>query len=234
MTTALSVEQTKDMLCFVAHRMIEHKDYLGEVDSAIGDGDHGIGMSIGFSAALGKLEGGTFSTVNDLFKTTGMQMLSSMGGASGVIFGSMFLGGVKGLQPSAELTAPLMATIIDGSLTAIKTRGGASVGDKTMVDALEPASSALGLAAQEGRDLEHAVAAAEVAASAGVESTKGFIAKYGRAKSLGDRAIGHPDPGAISVYLIFQSMGMWLGELQHETTGQPGAIKDLEQGGQAS
>jgi|BarGraNGADG00212_1021973.scaffolds.fasta_scaffold06421_5 dihydroxyacetone kinase phosphoprotein-dependent L subunit len=234
MTTALNVEQTRDMLCFVAHRMVEHKEYLGELDRAIGDGDHGIGMSIGFLAALEKLETATFTTVNDLFKTTGMQMLSSMGGASGVIFGSMFLGGVKGLQPSAELTTPLLATIIAGSLTAITTRGGALVGDKTMVDALEPASSALSQAAREGLDLEHALAAAEVAASAGVESTKGLIAKYGRAKSLGDRALGHPDPGAVSVQLIFQSMRMWLGAVQHETTGQPGESKDPAEGRQAS
>ena len=127
-----------------------------------------------------------------------------MGGASGVIFGSMFLGGIKGYEKITELDGENLTKIMRGSLESIKTRGKAQVGDKTMVDALEPA-----VIAMEGADKEDLAAllkAAAEAAKEGVENTKKYVAKFGRAKSLMERAIGHQDAGATSVSIIFEAM----------------------------
>ena len=201
----LSIEQAKEMLIYVADRIIENKPYLTEIDSAIGDGDHGIGMAGGMQKAKAKLEAQeSFDSVYDVFAMAGKAMLMSMGGASGVIFGSLYLAGAKGMKPGTELTAEDLAAMERKSLEAIKERGKASVGDKTMVDALEPAVEAMEAASHKG--LLEMLKEAEKAAYQGVENTKGQLAKYGRAKSLLERAIGHQDAGATSVAIIFRSM----------------------------
>ncbi len=201
----LSIEQVKEMLIYVADRIIENKPYLTEIDSAIGDGDHGIGMAGGMQKAKAKLEAQeSFDSVYDIFAMAGKAMLMSMGGASGVIFGSLYLAGAKGMEPGTELTAEDLAAMERKSLEAVKERGKASVGDKTMVDALEPAVEAMEAACHKG--LLEMLKEAEKAAYQGVENTKGQLAKYGRAKSLLERAIGHQDAGATSVAIIFRSM----------------------------
>lgn len=201
----LTVEQTTDMIIRACDEIIKNKPYLTEIDSKIGDGDHGIGMSGGMEKAKSALEEKRpFQDVNSVFKTTGMAMLNSMGGASGVIFGSMFLGGIKGLETITELDGNSMAKIMRGSLEAIKERGKAQVGDKTMIDALEPA--VLALEKGEKEDLAILLEAAKDGAYQGVENTKDYIAKFGRAKSLMERAIGYQDAGATSVFIIFDAM----------------------------
>jgi len=195
----------REMLLAAAKEIIASKELLTEVDSAIGDGDHGIGMATGMTKAAAKLE--TLEQGEDvykLFSEMGKTMLMSMGGASGVIFGSMFMGGAKGAGPSAELGAAELAGLMERSLDTIKARGKAEVGDKTMVDALSPAVDAL--KANAGADLLAALDAAEKAALAGVESTKDLVAKFGRSKTLGERALGHQDAGATSVWIIFRAM----------------------------
>lgn len=139
-----------------------------------------------------------------LFETAGQAMLMSMGGASGVIFGSLYLEGTKGMEPKAVITAEDLAMMERKSLIAIQKRGGAQVGDKTMVDAMVPAVEAL--EANCGKSLLAMLKAAEEAARQGMEDTKKYVVKFGRAKSLLERAIGHQDAGATSVYLIFQGM----------------------------
>ena len=207
--TALSTEQTLGMILHCCDAIIANKDYLTEVDSAIGDGDHGIGMSGGMQKAAEALrKKGTFDNVNDIFKMTGMSMLSSMGGASGVIFGTMFLGGIKGMEPIPALDAAAMARIMRGSLEAICQRGKAQEGDKTMVDALAPAVKAL--EANKDQDLAVALDAAAVAAKDGAELTRGYIAKFGRSRYMGERALGHMDAGAVSVSIIFAAMREYL------------------------
>lgn len=203
--TELNAEDTRNMLLYVADTIIEKKPYLTEIDSAIGDGDHGIGMAGGMQKAKKKLiqmQGET--NVYQLFETAGQAMLMSMGGASGVIFGSLYLAGAKGMEPKEVLTAQDFAKMERKSLIAIQERGGANVGDKTMVDALAPAVEALENA--QGQSLLDAMKAAEEAARQGMENTKNYTAKFGRAKSLLERAIGHQDAGATSVYLIFNAM----------------------------
>jgi dihydroxyacetone kinase len=201
----LNAEDTRNMLLYVADKIIAKKPYLTEIDSAIGDGDHGIGMAGGMQKAkkkLLKMQGE--ENAYKMFETAGQAMLMSMGGASGVIFGSLYLAGAKDVDPKAVLTADDLAKMERKSLTAIQQRGGAQVGDKTMVDALSPAVEAL--EANSGKGLLDMLKAAEEAAGQGVEDTKKYVAKFGRAKSLLERAIGHQDAGATSVYLIFQGM----------------------------
>lgn len=203
--TELSVEDTRNMLIYIADKIIASKPYLTEIDSVIGDGDHGIGMAGGMQKAKRKLMAMQGEeNVYHIFETAGQAMLMSMGGASGVIFGSLYLAGAKGMEPKSVLQAEDIAAMERKSLTAIQERGKAEVGDKTMVDALAPAVEAL--EANKDKGLLAMLKAAEEAAKQGVENTKNYVAKFGRAKSLMERAIGHQDAGATSVWLIFQGM----------------------------
>lgn len=205
MTEALNVNSTKEMLIYIADKIIESKPFLTEVDSKIGDGDHGIGMAGGLQKAKDKLLTlDNISNVYDLFNTVGKTMLMSMGGASGVIFGSLFLAGSKNVDPKTELNAQDIAEIMEKGLISIKERGKAQVGDKTMIDALEPAVESL--KANSSKGLHLMLLEAEAAAAQGVENTKKYVAKFGRAKSLMERAIGYQDAGATSVWIIFRSM----------------------------
>lgn len=201
----LNVADARNMLLYIADKIIANKPYLTEIDSAIGDGDHGIGMAGGMQKAkrkLLKLE--EQENVYHIFEEAGQAMLMSMGGASGVIFGSLYLAGAKGMESKKVLTAFDLAEMEEKSLAAIQERGGAKVGDKTMVDALAPAVEALKKNVDLG--LLEMLKQAEEAARIGMEDTKKYVAKFGRAKSLLERAVGHQDAGATSVYLIFQGM----------------------------
>lgn len=207
----LNTEQTVDMIICACDAIIQNRSYLTEVDSKIGDGDHGIGMSGGMEKAKSVLmEKRPFADGNTIFKMTGMTMLNSMGGASGVIFGSMFLGGIKGVESFTELNGRLFVRIMRGALEAIKARGKATVGDKTMVDALEPAVIAMENADTE--DMRETLEVAVKAAYEGVERTKTYAARFGRAKSLMERSIGFQDAGATSVAIIFEAMYDYVNE----------------------
>lgn len=203
--TELTAEDAREMLIYIADKVIAKKPYLTEIDSAIGDGDHGIGMAGGMRKAkekLLKMEGE--ENAYAIFEAAGKAMLMSMGGASGVIFGSLYLAGAKGMEPKPVITAKDLARMEQKSLLAIQERGKAEVGDKTMVDALAPAVDAMKASCNEG--LLPMLRAAEAAALQGVEDTKKYVAMFGRAKSLMERAVGYQDAGATSVWLIFQGM----------------------------
>ncbi len=203
--TELNGEDVRNMLIYTADQVIAKKPYLTEVDSAIGDGDHGIGMAGGMQKAKKKLlKMSGEENVYHIFEAAGEAMLMSMGGASGVIFGSLYLAGAKGMPAKKNLTASDFAAMEAKSLKAIQERGGAKVGDKTMVDALAPAVVAM--EDNCGKSLLETLKAAEEAAKQGVEDSKKYVAKFGRAKSLLERAIGYQDAGATSVYLIFKAM----------------------------
>lgn len=201
----LTASDARNMLLYVADKIISKKPYLTEVDSAIGDGDHGIGMAGGMQKVKKKLSHmETEENVYALFEAAGKAMLLSMGGASGVIFGSLYLAGAKGMEEKSVIGAKELAQMERKSLTAIQERGKAKVGDKTMVDALAPAVEAMEQSWSEG--LLPMLRAAEEAARNGMEETKKYQAVFGRAKSLMERAIGYQDAGATSVWLIFQGM----------------------------
>ena len=201
----LNGNSAKEMLLAVATAILDSKPLLTEIDSKIGDGDHGIGMAKGMQKASEKLLQLTDTgNVYEVFTTFGKAMLLSMGGASGVIFSSMFMDGAKGQPAAAELSAETFATMMEKSLNAIQERGKAQVGDKTMVDALSPAVTAMKAAAPEG--FAAMLRAGEQAAAQGVEATKSQVARFGRAKSLMERAIGYQDAGATSVHIILSTM----------------------------
>ena len=209
----LNYGQVRAMLLRAADEIIQSKDLLTEIDSQIGDGDHGIGMDRGMKKAketLLSMETG--ENVYDLFQAMGKTMLMSMGGASGVVFGTLFLGGARNKPASATLDTAGMAALMSDSLAQIKERGKAQVGDKTMVDALEPAVERMKDLAPQGDWVEMMAQAAQ-AAQAGMEATKQYQAKYGRAKSLMERAIGHQDAGATSTWILLRAMADYVQSL---------------------
>lgn len=203
MIDVLTAEQTKQLLLYTAKAVIDAKPMLTEVDSAVGDGDHGIGMEVGMNAAIEKLNKAPAEDVYLLFRTMGKAMLMSMGGASGVIFGSMFLGGAKNQPATSSIQCKDFAEMFERALLEIQDRGKAQVGDKTMVDALSPAVAELKAHAADG--FEAALCAAEAGAMQGVENTKHCEAKYGRSKTQAT-TIGFQDAGATSVWVIFRAM----------------------------
>jgi dihydroxyacetone kinase phosphoprotein-dependent L subunit len=212
MPALLNEDAVRSMLVYVADKIIENKPFLTEVDSKIGDGDHGIGMAGGMQKAKeAVLRAENSGNAYALFDKAGKAMLMSMGGASGVIFGSLFMAGAKGLEAKPALLPADFALMMEKSLMAIKERGKAQPGDKTMVDALEPAVEAM-KKTQDG-DFLPMLQAAVFAAAEGVENTKKYQAKFGRAKSLMERAVGFQDAGATSVWLIFRSMSEFVEQL---------------------
>ena len=191
---SITLEQVKEMLIFVAQSIIENEPLLTKVDSAIGDGDHGTGMSLGMEKAAAQLKIAAAQDVAGLFQTVGMTMLNCMGGASGVIFATMFFGGASEAKGETELTLPILYRVLNKAKEQIMKRGKAQQGDKTMLDALCPAVEAI--AAHADDDMLVGLQAAESAAQVGMESTKNYVAKFGRAKSLMERSIGYQDAGA--------------------------------------
>ena len=192
------------MLRSAAEVLIENEPALTRADQTIGDGDHGVGMTRGLKAALAALDrvdadlgpGAAFAAV-------GRAVLSSAGGASGAVFGTFFNAVGKSLAgPDADARA--LATAFGEGARAVKARGRAKAGDKTMLDALLPAVEALDGAASS--DLGEALQAAAEAARSGAAATADMVAGTGRAKTLGARAIGHVDPGALSVSFLFEGM----------------------------
>lgn len=210
---SINIQQTMEMIVAACDAIIANKPLLTEVDSRTGDGDHGIGMSNGMEKARTVLiEKAPFQDVNTVFQTTGMAMLNSMGGASGVIFGSMFLGGIGDMEKITELNGDAFVSIFSKALDVIKERGKAQTGDKTMVDALEPAVTAMREA--DKADLAALAALGARAAEQGVENTKLYVARFGKAQYLGDRTIGLQDAGATSVSIIFNAMHQYLKKLE--------------------
>jgi dihydroxyacetone kinase-like protein len=200
----LHLQEVQEMMIYVSHKMVASKDQLTQADKAIGDGDHGVGMARGFEAVLKKLEGQEFSAVDQIFNAVGMAIMTSVGGAAGAVFGTLFRGGVKNLKDQPVLTAGNFSQLLLDGLQAVKERGKSKPGDKTMVDALEPA--ALESKNHSAAPLDTVLAAVTEAARLGMEKTKDMVAAVGKAKTLGERSLGHPDPGAISTYLILKFM----------------------------
>ena len=137
----LNLDETQDMFIHVSDRMVESKDLLTQADKAIGDGDHGVGMARGFEAVRLKLEGATFTTLDEVLKAVGMALMTSVGGAAGAVFGTLFRGGAKRLGGREVFDSEALSFMLVDGLEAVKDRGKARPGDKTMVDALEPAAS---------------------------------------------------------------------------------------------
>ncbi len=200
----LSKDEVKAMLLLACERIIAAEPLLSEADRNLGDGDHGLGMQRGMTAATEKLNAGDVESIEKAFSSVGMAMMSSMGGASGAIFGTFFRNGGKALAGKEIFDAAGLAAFLRAGVDGVKQRGGAAVGDKTVVDAMEPA--AVKAAELTGANLSDAIKSVSSAAEAGLEASKSMVAKFGRAKTLGEAAIGFPDAGALSVTVIIGAM----------------------------
>jgi phosphoenolpyruvate---glycerone phosphotransferase subunit DhaL len=202
----LGATQTLDVIKAMAAAMEENRRYLTKLDSEIGDGDHGNNMHRGLQAALERLAAAEPSSPVDVLKAVSMALVSKVGGAAGPLYGTAFLRASSALSDKEEVSAGDVAGALEAALGGIQQRGKAEVGDKTIVDALEPAVGAAKEAASETDASVAAVfrAAAE-AAKEGAESTVPLTARKGRASYLGARAQGHQDPGATSTYLLLEA-----------------------------
>jgi dihydroxyacetone kinase-like protein len=195
-----------DVIGAMAAAMEENRRYLTKLDSEIGDGDHGNNMHRGFQAALERLDGADPSSPADVLKAVSMALVSKVGGAAGPLYGTAFLRASSALSDKDELSAQDAAVALEAALGGIKQRGKAEVGDKTIVDALDPAAEAAREAAGGGEaSVAEVFRAAAEAARGGAESTVPLTARRGRASYLGARAQGHQDPGATSTYLLLDA-----------------------------
>jgi phosphoenolpyruvate---glycerone phosphotransferase subunit DhaL len=185
----------------------EHGDYLTQLDSAIGDGDHGLNMTRGFDSVSKALAGQDASVPpGQLLIVAGKTLVSTVGGASGPLWGTGLRRAGRSLGDDAEFDGQLLVAALEGCLGGIVELGAASLGDKTMVDAMDPATNALRRAVEAERTLPQALSAAAEAAEEGMRATIPMQARKGRASYLGERSIGHQDPGATSTALIFRAL----------------------------
>ena len=184
----------------------EQRAHLTELDSAIGDADHGANMARGMAAVAEKLAAGAPATADELFKSVGMTLVTSVGGASGPLYGTFFLRMGMSAGAVAELDPAALAAALRAGLDGIVARGKAEAGDKTMFDAMAPAVDALDAALAAGSSLAEASAAAAEAAEHGRDATEPLVARKGRASYLGERSAGHIDPGAASTALLFRTL----------------------------
>jgi len=200
--------QYADVVAWVkafASAIEEGKDYLTQLDSAIGDADHGTNMHRGFQAAVQKLEEFPGDDIGAALKGVGMTLVSKIGGAGGPLYGTFFMQMGTALAGKSELEAGDWATAVEAGVKGVQTRGKAEPEEATMLDALLPAVQALKESVGDGSSLEAALIEATEAAEGGMKATIPMIARKGRASYLGERSVGHQDPGATSSYLLMKA-----------------------------
>jgi phosphoenolpyruvate---glycerone phosphotransferase subunit DhaL len=191
-----------------ANAVAANREYLTELDAAIGDADHGSNMDRGTQAVVGRLDAlGELSRddVGSLLKTVGMSLVSTVGGAAGPLYGTLFLQMGSAARQEAELTVAQWAAALEAGVKGVQMRGKAELEDKTMLDALLPAAEALSSAAASGLSLADAMRKAAEAAEHGMKATIPLVARKGRASYLGERSAGHQDPGATSSWLLMEA-----------------------------
>ena len=192
----------------IARSIEDRRDFLTQLDAAIGDADHGVNMSRGFTAVTTKLSEGAGDGLapGPLLVLVGSTLVSTVGGASGPLYGTAFRRAGKALDDAAQVDPESFGNALRAALEGIQQLGAASEGDKTMVDALGPAIDALSAALDAGEPLDRSLAAATAAAEDGAKATVPLQARKGRASYLGERSIGHQDPGATSAALIMAAL----------------------------
>jgi len=201
----MGVDNFVNWLRDAASTMHDNAAYLTELDSAIGDADHGTNMDRGFQAVVAVLDESTFASADELMKKTGMTLVSKVGGASGPLYGTFFLRFGTALAGASSITPEVIGEAFTAGVGGILQRGKPELGDKTMYDAWAPALDAYDAAVAGGSDLAGALNAAAEAAAKGRDATVPLIARKGRASYLGERSAGHLDPGATSTTLLLES-----------------------------
>ena len=201
----ISRDAVVDWIKAYAAAIATDKDALTQLDAQIGDGDHGVNMNRGFQAVLAKLPGVADKDIGSIFKTVGMTLVSTVGGAGGPLYGTLFMQLGTATTGKMEMTLADWSAALQAGVDGVVMRGKANPGDKTMVDALLPAVSALKAAAANGSAFSAALRAAEQAGREGMLATIPLVARKGRASYLGERSAGHQDPGATSSYLLLRT-----------------------------
>lgn len=201
----ISRDAVLDWIKAYAAAIATDKDVLTELDAKIGDGDHGANMHRGFQAVLAKLPGVADKDIGSIFKTVGMTLVSTVGGAGGPLYGTFFMQLGTATSGKMEMTLADWSAALQAGVDGVVMRGKANPGDKTMVDALLPAAAALKAAAANGAALPSALRMAEQAGREGMVATIPLVARKGRASYLGERSAGHQDPGATSSYLLLRT-----------------------------
>lgn len=199
---AIAVGEVSAWVRAFAAAVGEVKEDLTALDSAIGDGDHGINMDRGMRAVVDKLDAGEPTDVAGLMKAVGMTLISKVGGAGGPLYGTFFLQFGSAALSNGDLTPEAWASCFGAGVAGVRSRGKAEPQDKTMVDALQPAADAVSAALGEGASFADAVARGADAAEEGARATIPLVARKGRASYLGERSAGHQDPGATSSALL--------------------------------
>lgn len=198
--------KTIEILKAMADRIEAEKDYLTELDNEIADGDHGVNMAKGFNAVVPKISTMVGKDIGSLLKTTGMTLVSTVGGSAGPLYGTAFMKAGAALRDKMEIDGKDLVVALEAAIGGIQMRGKAIVGEKTMLDAICPAYDAIKAAVEAGDDIKTALTKGVDAARDGVEYTKTIKATKGRASYIGDRSIGHQDPGATSSLYLMEAM----------------------------
>lgn len=209
---SISVAALQRWIREFARLIADNQEHLTALDAAIGDADHGTNMHRGMTAVVAALEASPPASPAALFKQVGMTLVSTVGGASGPLFGTLFLrmGAAAGDAPVID--GGDLPAVVRAGLDGVVARGKAEAGDKTMYDALSPAVAALDAARADGQELAAALRAAQAAAAGGRDATVPMLARKGRASYLGERSVGHQDPGATTVELLLQAAAVGLAE----------------------
>ncbi len=202
---SITRDDTLNWVKAVAATIGENAAYLTDLDRAIGDADHGANMDRGFKAVMNKLPEFSDKDIGTIFKTVGMTLISTVGGAGGPLYGTFFLQAGMKTAGKMELTLVDWTEALEAALCGVIMRGKAELGDKTMVDALTPAVAALKQSIQENQSIHKALELSAEAAQKGMEGTIPLVARKGRASYLGERSAGHQDPGSTSSYLILKA-----------------------------
>ncbi|PZF59717.1 dihydroxyacetone kinase subunit L [Curtobacterium sp. MCSS17_008] len=202
---ALDTAWAIDWVRRTAATIDDHRAELVTLDREIGDGDHGENLDRGFRAVVEAVEAGSFDTPGAVFKTVATKLISTVGGAAGPLFGTAYLKAAQAAGDADELDAGTLVAVLTAARDGVISRGKAEVGDKTMVDAWSAAVDAAQTAAAAGESPERVLEAAADAAVTGAESTEPLVARKGRASYLGERAVGHRDPGAQSTAYILRA-----------------------------
>lgn len=199
------------MITTISAAIADARDELNRLDSALGDGDHGTSLSVAFADAATKVVALDQPTPSGILSATAQSLMNRMGGASGALYGTLFLRAGVTAKDKARLTHEDTKMLWRAALDGVIARGKAQPGDKTMVDALQPAVDAF----VRGTTLDESFESAAAAAATGAQTTANMIAQHGRAKFVGERALGHVDAGAHSVAVMFAAMNTYWEESQH-------------------
>lgn len=199
----ISKDKIVEAVIQISEEIKKNKQYLTDLDAAIGDGDHGINMARGFEAVESKIEEVKSKDIGSILKTTGMTLVSFVGGASGPLYGTAFMKAGQVVPGKYEINAQDIINMMAAAVDGIKQRGKAEVGEKTMLDVIIPSMEAYKKAISEGKNIKQAFELAYEEAQVALEKTKLLVAKKGRASYLGERSLGFQDPGATSALIIF-------------------------------